>query len=135
MKKYVLMSIKPEYAEKIKFGKKTIELRRTLPKVSAGDILVIYETSPVQAITSYCEIRSLISCEKNTFWEQYNDAFCITKSVFETYFSGKDDAGGIVLENIVLLDSPMRISEVMVTPHAPQSYCYLSENEFLHLLS
>mgnify|MGYP001020181255 CR=1 FL=1 len=33
-KKYVLMSIKPVYAELIKSGEKTVELRRVLPKMA-----------------------------------------------------------------------------------------------------
>lgn len=134
MKKYVLMSIKPEYADKIKSGVKTIELRRILPKVSSGDILVIYETSPVQAITAYCHIQSLISGEPETLWKAYGKFFCINKASYDAYFSGKDNAGGIVLEKAVILDAPMSISGIMTKPHVPQSFCYLSENEFQRLL-
>ena len=56
-KKYVLMSIKPIYAEFIKNGEKTVELRRVLPKIKYGDVIVVYETAPVQRITMTCTVK------------------------------------------------------------------------------
>lgn len=134
MRNYVLMSIKPEYANKIKSGVKTIELRRILPKVSSGDILVIYETSPVQAVTAYCRIHGLVSEKLGSFWDAYKDSFYISKSSFEAYFSGKEYAGGIVLGEVTCLGKPVPIFDLMTKPHVPQSYCYLSEAEFQRLL-
>ena len=64
-KKYVLMSIKPVYAKLIKSGQKTIELRRIAPKVKSGDILVIYESSPVKRVTAFCEIEAMVVTEPN----------------------------------------------------------------------
>ena len=66
-KRYLLMSIKPVYAKKIKRKEKSIELRCSSPKVSSGDILVIYESSPVQRVTAYCEIDSIITMPLTSF--------------------------------------------------------------------
>ena len=67
-KKYVLMSIKPIYAEFIKNGEKTVELRRVLPKIKYGDVIVVYETAPVQRITMTCTVKGILSCEPHELW-------------------------------------------------------------------
>jgi predicted transcriptional regulator len=42
----VLMSIRPKYADLIFSGEKTHELRRKVPNVSSGDVIVVYSSSP-----------------------------------------------------------------------------------------
>ena len=43
----LLISVKPEFAEKILRGEKTIELRKSAPKkVDIEDYILIYVTSP-----------------------------------------------------------------------------------------
>ena len=86
MKRYVLISIKPKFANMIKAGEKTIELRRVAPKVSPGDYLVIYESSPVQRITSYCVVLNLIHDTPDDLWNAVSSYACIGKSEYEKYF-------------------------------------------------
>ena len=44
----VLMSIRPQYAEAILSGEKTVELRRRRPSFSAGTTVLIYSSAPLQ---------------------------------------------------------------------------------------
>lgn len=132
-KKYLLMSIKPEYAKKIKAKEKSIELRCSSPKVSSGDILVIYESSPVQKVTAYCEIDSIISMPPVILWELVKEKAGITWSSFENYFSGKKEGVGICLKDVNMLSSPQPLSVVSENFCAPQSYRYISEEQFLRL--
>lgn len=129
-KKYVLMSIKPVYAELIKSGKKTIELRRIAPKVNSGDILVIYESSPVKRITAYCEIDSVITAEQNQLWEMAQDSAGVTLDSFTNYFKGKVHAVGIKLGIPQILSTSKELIEVAADLRAPQSYRYLTQDQF-----
>lgn len=132
-KRYLLMSIKPVYAQKIKAKEKTIELRCSSPKVSSGDILVIYESSPVQRITAYCEIESILSMPPANLWETVKEKAGITKNSFENYFSGKKEGVGICLKDVTTLSAPQPLSVISEDFCAPQSYRYISKEEFLRL--
>jgi predicted transcriptional regulator len=56
MMKAILLSIKPEWAEKIYNGEKTIEWRKSRPRIDRNNChtrVYIYETAPVKRITGY----------------------------------------------------------------------------------
>jgi predicted transcriptional regulator len=56
MMKAILLSIKPEWAEKIYNGEKTIEWRKSRPSIDRNNRhtrVYIYETAPVKRITGY----------------------------------------------------------------------------------
>lgn len=132
-KRYLLMSIKPVYAQKIKAKEKTIELRCSSPKVSSGDILVIYESSPIQKVTAYCEIDSIISMPPDKLWEEVKEKAGIARGAFEEYFYGKQEGVGICLKNVNMLSFPQPLSVITKDFYAPQSYRYISEEQFLRL--
>lgn len=133
-RRYLLMSIKPIYAKKIKAKEKTIELRCSSPKVSSGDILVIYECFPVQRVTAYCEIESIVSMPPAKLWEIVKEKAGITWKSYEDYFSGKKKGVGIYLKDVNTLFSPQPLSVISEGFSAPQSYCYISEEQFVHLV-
>lgn len=129
-KKYVLMSIKPQYAQSIKSGEKTVELRRVAPKVAAGDIIVIYESKPVQRITAFCEVSSILSMEPQDLWKTVCRKVCISKDAFDQYFLGKQYANGIELKNLSILKNPKTMRDLSWNIHPPQSYRYISLTQF-----
>lgn len=129
-KKYVLMSIKPQYAHSIKSGEKTVELRRVVPKITTGDIIVIYESMPVQQITAFCEVASVLSMKSQDLWEAVCRKACISRETFDKYFQGKQRASGIELKNISVLTTPKTMRELSWNLRPPQSYCYISSAQF-----
>lgn len=129
-KKYILMSIKPVYAELIKSGQKTIELRRIAPKVKTGDILVIYESAPVKRVTAFCEIEAMVVTEPSKLWEEAKNTAGLSHDSFVKYFDGKQQAIGIKLGKVFLLNSPKELSNISDNLQAPQSYRYLSQEQF-----
>lgn len=133
-RRYLLMSIKPVYAQKIKAKEKTVELRCSSPKVSSGDILVIYESSPVQRVTAYCEIESIISMPPAKLWELVKEKAGISWKSFEDYFSGKKEGIGICLRDVNTLSFSQPLSVISKDFSAPQSYRYISEEQFLRLI-
>lgn len=126
------MAIKPQYARLIRNRKKTVELRRVAPKVTAGDILVIYESAPVCKITSFAEIDQIIQEAPESLWKSIGTSAMLDKYDFDNYFSGKQIGNGIRIKNVVDLIPPKPIN---VLPHCvvPQNYRYLSEEDFRSL--
>lgn len=89
------MSIKPAYAEHIKNGRKTVELRRVLPRIEAGDMIIVYESAPIQRITMTCIVEKTLSCETDKLWCGFGQEACIDYEAFKKYFQGKRIANGI----------------------------------------
>lgn len=123
------MSIKPQFAQLIKSQKKTVELRRVAPKVEAGDVLVIYESSPVKRITACCEIEKIIVLEPEKLWEIVNSSSGLTRDDFFAYFNGKEKAVGIKIKNVRIAETQIALNIISERMKAPQSYRYLTEEQ------
>jgi len=87
----VILSIKPKYSSQILVGKKTIELRRRFPvNVPSGTLAYIYSTTPDKALVGFAEIDSVVKKKVSTIWRSYREEACISKSDFDSYFSGQE---------------------------------------------
>lgn len=70
--KAILLSIKPEWAEKIYNGEKTIEWRKSRPKLDRNNRhtrVYIYETAPVKRITGYFTLFGTFAVDANEMLE------------------------------------------------------------------
>jgi predicted transcriptional regulator len=66
--KAILLSIKPEWAEKIYNGEKTIEWRKSRPRIDLNNRhmrVYIYETAPVKRITGYFTLFGTFAVDVN----------------------------------------------------------------------
>lgn len=132
--KMLLMSIKPEYMQKILTGNKTIELRRTRPKVAEGDLIIFYASSPRKAILGAATVISVVAGAPSSIWRKYKREVGITKAVYDSYYSYCNKAYGIILDSVWAYDSPIsleKIRELWDGFVPPQSYRYLSKDEYL----
>jgi predicted transcriptional regulator len=137
-KRDILVSIRPTYASKILDGHKTVELRRRFPEVSAvGATILIYSTSPVQAIVGYARIKNVLRLPIAQIWEIYGTAACIAAEHFDAYFDGLDYGFAILLEDVKTLNRQFKAAELKnqfgFVP--PQSFRYLDEVYTSYLLS
>ena len=130
----LLLSIKPQFAEKILIGEKTVELRKSFPnKINNGDYLLIYVTSPEKVVKGICVIDNIISKSPESLWNQVKDEIGITKSEYEAYYHDCRIAHGIVLKDVELFDKPIQLSELRrIFPNfnPPQPYCYFNIDDF-----
>ena len=85
----VLLSIKPEYAEKILYGGKKYEFRRTIFKSPSVTKIVIYATSPVRKVIGEFDIDCIISLEIDNLWEKTKHHAGINRSFTIVTFMGK----------------------------------------------
>ncbi|GGG35759.1 ASCH domain-containing protein [Hymenobacter glacieicola] len=129
----ILMSIKPKYAEKIILGSKTVELRRIAPNLDKSGVILIYESSPVKAVTGCAFISRITKSSPSMLWEEFAVEAQISKDDFDEYYQGTDQAFAIHISRAARLTEPislanLRNEHILLNP--PQSYCYRQLEDF-----
>lgn len=126
--KTILVSIKPEYVERILAGEKTVELRRRSPqRVADGGTMLIYETTPRRAIVASCEVVAVETLPLSTLWRRYRDVSGISRQAFNEYYDGCET--GVVLKLGEVRSAKRQLgldrmrSTYELTP--PQSFAYI----------
>lgn len=135
--KNILLSIRPRYAELIFSGQKTVELRRVLPNVNVGDLVVVYISSPIKQVGGTFEISSVISEPLDDLWQKVELCAGISYFEFQEYFSGVDHGFGLAIKNPKKIHTPISLSELQLQWNGffpPQSFRYLTSSELNYFL-
>jgi predicted transcriptional regulator len=93
-----IISIHPAYADAILAGKKTIELRRRIPKLPLGTRLWIYATRPTAAVIGFVTIQDVARAHPRTIWQKHRNGTGVDHASFKAYFNGAQEAVAILLE-------------------------------------
>ncbi|HHY80857.1 MAG TPA: ASCH domain-containing protein [Thermoanaerobacter sp.] len=88
----VLLSIKPEYVEKIFKGTKRFEFRKVKFKRNDVNKIIIYSTSPVMKVVGEAEITGIIENTPSELWEQTKEYAGVDEKFFDEYFKNKEKA-------------------------------------------
>ena len=129
----VLMSIKPEYADMIFAGRKTIELRRVCPRVKQGDLVLLYVSGSRKALVGGFEVEEVVTAPPALLHSCWGTHSGVTKDTFLSYFSGKEMAFGIRIGKTWQLPSAQSLNSLRKRGGGfcpPQSYRYLRAGEF-----
>ncbi len=127
-----LLSIKPQFVEKILDGTKKVEYRK---KVFKKDVrrIIIYSSSPEQKVVAYFDIKNIIEAEPEQLWEMTEHCGGVQKDFFDKYYQGCESAFGIEIEKLRKLESPMPLRELGVNK-PPQSFVYINNDDVRSLL-
>jgi len=131
MSRVLVVSIKPEYAEKIFNGQKTIELRKATPSVSPGDTVIIYCTSPVKAVLGMCKVKEIIKITPARMWVKYQANLGIEQVKYDEYYSSSQHAIGIVLTSVCKFDTQVSLKTIkQIFPffQPPQTFRYYNKS-------
>jgi len=133
----ILVSLKPEFAQAIASGAKSVELRRRFPQASAGAWLVIYVTNPIQALVGMARIMRVDQAPPSTLWRRHAASVGIGKSRFDQYFLGCKNGYAVVLDRFVpvkpILGRDMDRISTGLRP--PQSFRYLTAESLRRIVS
>lgn len=121
----VLLSIKPEFAEKIFNGTKKFEFRRSIFKRQTIKKVVVYASSPVQKVIGEFEIDQILSLAPESLWEKTHLHSGITENYFFEYFGDKEIGHAIKVKNIKRYKNPLCLKKDFNTI-PPQSFLYLA---------
>lgn len=119
----MLLSINPEYVDRILSGQKIYEYRKFRCREDVNKI-VIYATSPRKEVVAEADVVGIVEDSPQIVWELTHEYSGITYRFFKQYYKGKNKAVAYKLDNIVVYDKPRSLAEIGVS-HAPQSYRYL----------
>jgi len=120
----VILSIKPEFANKIFDGTKKYEFRRAIFKNPDIKKVVVYSSSPIQKIIGEFEIDHIITHDPETLWSKTKKHSGISQDYFFEYFGDKQMGFAIKVKNTKLYRVPKCIREDY-NLFPPQSFLYL----------
>ena len=126
----ILMSIKPQYVEKILSGNKKYEYRKNRAKRNDIDKMIIYSTAPVMKVVAEVDIEEIIESTPDILWKKTKLESGITEEFFYKYYKNKTTAVAYKLGNIKIYDKPKSLNDIGVK-YVPQSFIYLKVKKFI----
>jgi predicted transcriptional regulator len=121
----VLLSIKPQYAERIFDGSKKYEFRKAIFKKEDVKTVVVYATLPVGRVIGEFTVGEIIESKPSDVWGQTKQHSGISRKFFNEYFTGRSTAFAIGVHKPKLYARSLHLSDVHPNGVAPQSFCYL----------
>jgi predicted transcriptional regulator/ribosomal protein S18 acetylase RimI-like enzyme len=121
----LLMSLRPEFAELVLQGRKTIEFRRRFSRKYEGATIVFYITRPVKQFMFTATVTQVDHRQKEKLWEIYREDGGISQTLFDQYFSGTTYGYAIHLSNVTKIPAQLdleRAQEFSPKLRAPQSF-------------
>ena len=121
----VLLSIKPEFVEKIFDGSKRYEYRKILFKNINVNKIIVYASSPVQMVVGEFEIDGVLTLKPEGLWRKTKLESGITKAFFDKYFDGRNIGHAIQIGKVVKYAQPLCLNREFGIKHPPQSFAYI----------
>jgi predicted transcriptional regulator len=119
----VILSIKPEFANKIFNGSKRFEFRKAIFKNKKVKTVIVYASSPVQKVIGEFEIEKIINHDIDTLWNLTQDFSGITEQYFYQYFAEKEQGFAIQIKKTKKYRNPKCLrADYNLFP--PQSFAY-----------
>jgi predicted transcriptional regulator len=128
----LLLSIRPQYANKIFGGTKTVELRRIFPRAAQVDTILVYITSPVKALAGIIEVERVVMQHPPALWRLVKDRAGVTYKEFEAYYAGASLGYGIFFRETWEFPEPIhldKLREKWAGFWPPQMYHYLTDEQ------
>ncbi len=130
----VLLSIKPEFVDRIFSGEKRFEYRKVIFKNPEVKSVVIYATKPVGKVVGEFEIKRIYSDSPSKLWTQTSDFSGVCQHFYEHYFSGRKLGYAIEVLNLIKYQEPVDPYEAWEGFFPPQSFMYLAADKQLALM-
>lgn len=121
-----ILSIKPQYANAILSGEKTVEFRKAVFKKKV-DRVYIYSSSPEKHIIGYFTIETIEAETPDILWQRYNKVGSINKDDFFDYYTGKQKGFAIKVKDVIAFKQPVNPKDIIENFKAPQSYMYIDK--------
>ena len=124
----IVLSLKPRFAEAILEGDKTVEFRRTVPRIVAPTRALLYSATPVRALVGTCVVTSVRSADLASLWREYGLRTGLRRHEFQRYFEGVHAGAALTLDHPQPLNRVVPLEELRATPEGfrpPQSFAYV----------
>lgn len=124
----IVLSLKPRFAEAILAGTKTVELRRTTPKIEVPTRALLYASTPVRALLGTCIITSVTSANLADLWREFGSRADLPYHEFKRYFEGVEVGTALTLDEQRPLSRKVPLRDLRAKPRGfrpPQSFSYV----------
>ena len=124
----MILSLRPRFADAILSGVKTVELRRTEPKIRVPTLALIYASTPVRALLGTCVVTSVESGHLAALWQVHGAGSGLDHGEFLDYFEGVDAGAALRLASPRRFSRPIPLVELRSMPKGfrpPQSFSYV----------
>lgn len=119
----VILSIKPEFVEKIFSGEKQYEYRKVLFKQKV-DTVYIYASRPISKIVGEFKIEKIINDTPANIWNQTKEYSGVTMSFFQKYYAGKDKGVALKIKECKKYKEAVEPKVIIPNFRVPQSFIY-----------
>ena len=83
----LLLSIRPNFADRIMDGSKKVEFRRRHPRqIELGTRMLIYASSPVRALIGTAVVVEVVEASPEEVWDEYQAVGGIDHEQFNAYY-------------------------------------------------
>jgi predicted transcriptional regulator len=131
----ILLSVRPQYAEMIFDGTKTVELRRArLKQIGKGTLALIYIPAPVKCLAGAFRIEHVVESPLDELWEKVRTRAGVTREEYDAYFAGTSEGVAIFFSEVWQLIEPVElqaIREHVAGFHPPQGFRYARIEELM----
>lgn len=129
----LLMSVKPNFAEKVLDGSKSIEIRKQFSNKWTNHEVVLYATKPLGSLVGKAQVGSVTRGQPEHIWSCFEGKIGCSKSEFDAYVGSSKEIAAIQLKNVCSYDQPVRLDKISnllgEVFRPPQSYFSFSSNQ------
>ena len=122
----VLLSIKPEYSQKILSGEKKYEFRKRIPNKKITKVY-IYESDPTKKIVGWFTVKKIITGDPESIWDRCNGHGGVVKDFFISYCNGNKNVYAIEINNFHKYEKPIDPYKMNEDFYPPQSYYFIDD--------
>ena len=124
----IVLSLRPRFAEAILAGVKTVEFRRTEPRIMVPTRALLYAATPVRALVGTCIVTSVKSADLVDLWREYGSRSGLAYGEFEGYFEGVEAGTAFTLAHPQPFRREVALQDLRAQPGSfrpPQSFAYV----------
>ena len=100
MRDQAIISLKPQYAELILAGEKTVEMRNRVVRMEPGTAIWMYATRPVAGIVALAELDSVVHDTPAEIWVRFEREMCIDRAHFDSYINNREPVSALILSSV-----------------------------------
>lgn len=120
----VLLSIKPEFAEKIFNGTKKYEFRKAIFKQPDIRKVIVYASSPVKKVIGEFLIDGILCDTVDVVWSETHQDAGITQQFYQSYYKNHNRAYAIKVGDTIKYKEFRDLTDYNIMT-APQSFTYI----------
>ena len=133
----LVLSLKPRFAEAILSGRKTVELRRVMPRITVPTLALLYASGPTRSLVGTCVVSSVVRYQNRELWRLYGAETALSRSEFDAYLTGREAGVALLLEQVNRLPAPIPLPALRRAAafRPPQSIAYVGNERRERLLT